>query len=549
MPQFDNRPFVPQTNQFILNAIRKEGTTDYRSRIPLADQANIKDTIGRITSDKAVRNEFVSALVQRIGLVVFQHNSWANPMSKFKSGLLTYGESVEEINVGLIKAKTYSAQREYLEGDIFGTNVPDVQTSFHHRNRQDYYPLTVNEQELTKAFLDEFGLSTFVTGLMQAPSTSDNWDEYLLMVRLFREYYDADGFFKVQVPDISSLTDADPTDSKYFIKAVRAMTDTLPFISTHYNAAGMPVAATADELELFVTPNANANIDVDALAAAFNIDRSQVGTRQTVIRPEDMGIPGAQAILTTRDFFKVYDTYMDTTSIQNPVGRTQNYFLHHDQIISASRFVPAILFTTEPGTPIVISDPEINTITDITITDRNGDAVTTLPRGDFYNVGVTYTTTPTGEEAPVILTLGAHASEYTTINQKGSLLVGVDETAATLTITAVDAEDGTPTYSETFTLTGDAVRLWPNPDVIDEAAPTVTSALPAGADEDDEVTITGTEFDDVTSVTFGGVEAKSFDVVGGESISAVVPAGTAGSAPIVVTNPKGASAAFAYTRG
>lgn len=79
--------------------------------------------------------------------------------------------------------------------------------------------------------------------------------------------------------------------------------------------------------------------------------------------------------------------------------------------------------------------------------------------------------------------------------------------------------------------------------------PVVTGASPSAAEEDDVVTITGTGFTGATAVTFGGIAAGVFDVISATEIEATVPAGSAGSAPIVVTTPAGTSNAFAYTRG
>ena len=85
------------------------------------------------------------------------------------------------------------------------------------------------------------------------------------------------------------------------------------------------------------------------------------------------------------------------------------------------------------------------------------------------------------------------------------------------------------------------------------AAPAVTAAAPSGAAAGATVTITGTGFTGVTGaagVRFGAVNATSYNVVSATQITAVVPAGAAGSAPIVVTHPTdGASAPFPYTRG
>jgi hypothetical protein len=75
--------------------------------------------------------------------------------------------------------------------------------------------------------------------------------------------------------------------------------------------------------------------------------------------------------------------------------------------------------------------------------------------------------------------------------------------------------------------------------------PTVTSVTPnsgptAGGNS---VTITGTGFTGATSVTFGGTAAITFTVVNDTTITATVPAGTAGSASVVVTTPNGSNAA------
>ncbi len=80
-------------------------------------------------------------------------------------------------------------------------------------------------------------------------------------------------------------------------------------------------------------------------------------------------------------------------------------------------------------------------------------------------------------------------------------------------------------------------------------APVITAATPSGAVATDTVTVTGTGFTGATAVTIGGTSATSFNVVSNTSLTLVVPAGSAGSAPIVVTTPAGASNSFAYTRG
>jgi photosystem II stability/assembly factor-like uncharacterized protein len=68
-------------------------------------------------------------------------------------------------------------------------------------------------------------------------------------------------------------------------------------------------------------------------------------------------------------------------------------------------------------------------------------------------------------------------------------------------------------------------------------APTISSFSPQKADEGDEVIIIGANFNEATSVTFGGIPAASFIVTSSASIKAVVGKGASGK--ILVTTPTG----------
>ena len=80
------------------------------------------------------------------------------------------------------------------------------------------------------------------------------------------------------------------------------------------------------------------------------------------------------------------------------------------------------------------------------------------------------------------------------------------------------------------------------------AVATITTALPSGEATGEYVNLIGTGFTGTTGITIGGVAAPGFVVVNDNSIFVPVPSGSAGSAPIIVTGPYGASVAKAYTR-
>lgn len=529
------KPLKASPNWTILNAIKNAASTDYQNRVPDATKANIAETVKAMWDYAPTRNEFIDAFINRIGMTIARNLSWSNPLSEFKIGMLEYGDTIEEYVVGLLTAKTYDASRDGLEKDIWGQETPDVQTSFHKVNRENYYKVTVNEAILKRAFLTSNGLSSVIVQIMQAPTTSDNWDEFLLTCSLFKTYYDNEGFFKVNVPDVTSLT-SDSADSKAFIRRIREYVTTLGFISTNYNAAHMPIAATPDELHLFITPEALAATDVEALAAAFNLPYTEFGVRYTVIPKEHMDIVGAQAILTTRDFFVIADQRMETTSIANPVGLYSNYFFHHWQVISASRFVPAILFTsTEATTDLNVIAPVVTGIGTPVI--YNGDtsvhAGTELTRGSLYIIDVSATTDPAdGANSAVQLELFGALSERTFINQNGVTYISPDESATALVV-KMTAQDNTAFTAELpLTVSGELVRPWPDPAVFPDAdtdglvevTPTAVPAAPTSGADKNKVTIPdadGFDYKDGSAIVTG----KTITLTANKTITAVAHTG------------------------
>lgn len=78
--------------------------------------------------------------------------------------------------------------------------------------------------------------------------------------------------------------------------------------------------------------------------------------------------------------------------------------------------------------------------------------------------------------------------------------------------------------------------------------PVVSSALPTAQTVGKSLLVKGVRFIGTTAVTVGGVAATNFTVIDDVTLTLTVPAGSAGSAPIIVTNATGAGASYPYTR-
>ena len=463
------------SNVAILNSIRNSLGNDYAARVTEATQAGIRETASQIMGHRPNQNAFLDALVNRIGSVIVRNNSWTNPLAEFKRGMLEFGDTIEEINVGLIQARSYDPNREYLERDIFGTHTPHVEANYHKVNRQEFYPISIKREQLQQAFLSSTGLYELINSVLEVPMNSDNWDEFLTMCSLFAQYEANGGYHRINVPDARSI-DAGSFEARQVIKKVRATAEDMTFMSGKFNAAGMPIAAKREDLVLFSTPQFNATIDVDALAGAFNMERSSLAGRQVTIPQEQFGLDGAQAILTTKDFFVVADQILENTSAENPVGLTTNYFLHHWSVISQSRFAPAVLFHTGADDTQAYEIRGVNGVSQITLKYRDGtDATGSQPRGAILVADATATAEGEEGETPtiptVMWTLTGNSDPKTRITQHGTVHIGGRETAnsvqikATATFIDPDSPQGEE-LSRTRNITVDQdspmIPVWPN---------------------------------------------------------------------------------------
>lgn len=449
------------TNAQILNAIRNEASYQYNQNIPPATQGDISATMESLNRYRTCMNEFVDTLINRIGDVVIKSKVWDNPLAQFKRGMMNFGDTIEELQTDLIRAHRYDPNSCY--DDVFACAQPVIHSNFHQINRQDWYPLEVNDSMLRRAFLDDYGLQDLVGRVMETPYTSDHLDEYMIMRNLFAEMAKNDGFYKVQVPDASAATTrADKQDrSMAIVEAVRSMTGKLKWISREYNAAKVPTFSKAEDLVLFATPDFLAMLDVNVLAFAFNVSAAEIQTR--IIELDDFGVDGCQAILADRDIFMCADTLIDFESIRNPKSMSWHYYLHHHGIYSMSRFVSAVMFTTEAGTSVTVPAIATTGVTVAFAPTCDGATPTSAEAGQRTRFTATVAgtiepetegyTVPQGVIWKIASVPGGETlAPATFIDAEGVLHVDINETAAAVVISA------TSTYINPFTPIADQVE-------------------------------------------------------------------------------------------
>lgn len=341
-------------NYTILHDVWLRGTNDFQQRVPEPTQSNISKTIGALFDpmNQNYYNQFVDALINRIGTNYVHQQSFKNPLREFKKPQMIYGSTIQEIIPKWIRAHSYVDDAE----DVFKMARPDVRAWYHSQNRRDRYDITINDNELRTAFTESTGLNKLVSAFMRVPINSDEYDEYRIMMQLIAVYNQRWGFYKHAL----SAAPTDETTGKEFLQALREYAGLLRFPSTTYNNGALPdipIFVSPQELILLVTPKTQAALDVQTLSGIFQLEKADIQYRTILVDQFPIPDDDCVALLTTTDFFMCCDTEYRNTSMYNPKTLGTNYFLHHWGVYSVSPFVPAILFTAGGTTT------NINTVT------------------------------------------------------------------------------------------------------------------------------------------------------------------------------------------
>jgi len=344
-----------KTTYDLANAI--VANTSHKDYALLADANNVIAFGDGIMMNKQLQNEFITSLVERIGLVVLRSQLLKNPLSFMKKGVLGMGRSIEEIFTDITNAQKYNP--EDAEQTVFKRSIPNVKTLFHEMNRQEMYQVTVQDESLKTAFTSWEKFEDFITSILNTLYNSAEYDEYKYMMLLLENYYAKSHFRIVSSPVLDSTTNA-----KEFTKLVRehGTVMTMPQGGRDYNSLAVHTRSEPEDLYLIITAKAKASLDVDVLSSAFNLNPAQTIGKTIVI--DKFARPEIQAILVDETFFMVYDKNQQMTSQYNGKGLYTNYFYHIWQVMSTSRFANAVAFVSgavEKVTEVIV-DPTVTTL-------------------------------------------------------------------------------------------------------------------------------------------------------------------------------------------
>lgn len=451
---------MPNTNYAdLLNALRNAQGDRFTNAVPAADgtDENLR-TIGSIlTNNMTFMNQWLNTLYERIALVrIVTMDGYQNPLAMYKRKL-EYGESYLEYATRLVKAKV--RDYNYAKEHFMDIELPEHLSAIFHINCEIHYDTTILPAELKKAFLSYDRFAEFLDTEIDNLYRSMEYDEFLAMKYVVARAILNGDIATKEIPEVTAA------NAREIVTRIKGVSNEILFMNSKYSKANVETYAKREDQHMLVSSDFSAVVDVNVLALAFNMDRSQFLAQQVLIdsfgeldtdrldvlfskdplyvtlteqQLEDL--KKVPAVLMHRDWFVVLDQMTEIYQALNQMGPYQNYSLHCSRTYCFSPFFKAVAFTVgEQSITSVTVDP----------------AAKTMARGDIATFKANVVSVNLADPSVVWTVDEDHASDVVLDRIDGNtvsvrLVNAIDEDDE-ITLTATSVFDNSKTGTATIT--------------------------------------------------------------------------------------------------
>ena len=397
---------------------------------------------------QAVQESFFG-LLKQIAYVATVTRLFDNPLSQLEGENIPLGWAGEETYINPVKGRQFDVNDF---AGILQKYEADVKVQYLNVNMDIQYPVTLTRDKIRQAFTSWRDLEEFINGIVNALYNGAYINMFQFTKDLVSAAFSAN---KAAYIKVSAVTNE--ATGKAMIKKLRELYTLFQMPSSSYNAwakvggGGRPITTwcAPEDIVLIIRADIMAAVDVDVLAAAFNMDKADfIGRVITVDNFDTYTDDGVKiydgsniyGIICDKAWFKIKQQDMALDMWFNPNNRSWQYYLNVVKMYNYSLFANGVV--------IAIDDPDVPA----TKVEADPDTVT-VTAGNKVTSAITLTPVNT----TATLSASSSATTYATVEVSGNnvIITGVAAGSATITVTATD-QDGTTTHTDTISVTVEA---------------------------------------------------------------------------------------------
>lgn len=434
--------------QTALNAMREmsvESGSIYHQYVPVVTDSTTIGEFGVPILDSQnlnVMNDFVSLLKKVVYTAVY-NKTFNDPLAQLEGERVPLGNFIEDAYVNPAKAVGFNV--DDFAG-LLEKYEAEVAVQYLAVNSDLQYKVTLTRDKIRNAFTSWDNLEALISGYINSLYNGAYLTRYNQAKGLVTAAYTGNN---VQYQVIDNPTDEQ--SAKSLIRQLRAAYTKMRIPSTRFNAwnkvkggrMALKTWTDPEDVIVLISADIEALVDVEVLAAAFNMSKTDFLGRVIVVDDfnqynEDgtVAVDGSniKAMIADRAWFKIKTQDFAMDEFFNANNRCWTYFLNDVRMVNFSLFANAVVFAT--AAPVV--DATAITAGADTASVKAGEKVT-----------VPFELTP--PNATTTVTVASSATSYATATIKGKTveITGVAEGSATITLTA--GEGITDTIAVTVT--------------------------------------------------------------------------------------------------
>jgi hypothetical protein len=345
-----------------LNAMREMSVDQgsiYHRYVPVVTDSTTIGEFGQPILDAQnvnVLNDFVGLLKKVVATMVYDR-TFDNPLASLEGDRMPLGNFIEDVYVNPAKARGFNVNDF---AGLLEKYEAEIATQYLAINSDLQYQVTITREKIRNAFTSWSNLEGFVEGMVKSLYNGAYITRYNQTKGLVLAAYTGNN---VQVETATAVSDE--ATAKALVKKMRATFSKMQVPSTKYNAwhkvkgensLSLKTWSNPDDIVVLISADVEANIDVEVLASAFNMDKTDFLGRVIVVddfsQYNDDGtvaVDGSkiQAMICDRAWFKIKTQDFAMDEFYNANNRTWQYYLNDVRMVNYSLFANAVVFATE----------------------------------------------------------------------------------------------------------------------------------------------------------------------------------------------------------
>lgn len=366
--------YPSQGLQTALNKMREMSVDNgsiYHQYVPVVTDSTTIGEFGQPILDSQntnVLNDFVSLLKKVVATAVY-NKTFNNPLAGLEGERMPLGQWIEDVYINPAKARGFNVNDF---AGLLQKYEAEVATQYLGINSDLQYCVTITREKIRNAFTSWSNLENLVSGMVNSLYNGAYLTRYTQAKGLVLSAYTGNN---AQIETVSAVTDS--ATAKALVKKMRATFSKMQIPSTKFNAwnkvkggnLALKTWSDPEDVVVLISADLEANLDVEVLANAFNMSKTDFLGRVIVVDDfsqyaEDgsVAVDGSaiQAMICDKAWFKIKTQDFAMDEFYNANNRTWQYYLNDVRMVNYSLFANAVIFATSgPSVPATDIDASV----------------------------------------------------------------------------------------------------------------------------------------------------------------------------------------------